>query len=456
MRDRVKIPKISVEQRRTSFEEVAQSLDLAAAQAEAERCLHCKHRPCVAGCPVGVPIPEFLSELKAGNVEQAAKLVLEKNALPAVCGRVCPQESQCEGVCVRGIKGEPIAIGALERFVAEYRSPDTGQTKPTLTGPKVAVIGSGPAGLSAAADLAKAGLQVTLFETLHAAGGVLRYGIPEFRLPKRILEEEIAYIQALGVDIQLDTLVGKTISLDDLRQEGYRAFFIATGAGLPSFLGIPGENYNGVFSANEYLTRVNLMQAYQFPEYDTPVKVGKRVAVLGAGNVAMDAARTALRLGAEEVRIVYRRSRAEMPARAEEIENAEEEGVLFDLLVAPLEIVGKDGWVTGLKLQRMTLGEPGPDGRCRPIPVVGSEYLLEVDTVIVAIGQSPNPVLFSTIPGLQVAAKGNVVVDANGRTNIVDVWAGGDAATGAATVIKAMGAGREAAAAIIRSLNEEA
>lgn len=458
MRDRVSMKKLPLDERRSSFKEVALGLDQEQAIKEAERCLGCKHQPCVKGCPVGVPIPEFIAEVKEGNLARAAELLLAKNALPAVCGRVCPQESQCEGVCVRGIKGEPVAIGALERFVAEHGQTEGGQraANSNLSGIKVGIIGSGPAGLTAASDLARAGLQVTVFETLHAAGGVLRYGIPEFRLPKKVLEKEIASITDLGVEICLDTLVGKTIDLDDLRKEGYKAFFIATGAGLPSFLQIPGENLNGVFSANEYLTRVNLMRAYQFPETDTPVKVGRKVAVFGAGNVAMDAARTALRLGAEEVRILYRRGREEMPARAEEIENAEEEGVIMDLLVSPLEILGTEsGWVQGVRLQKMALGEPGQDGRRKPVPVEDSEYNLEVDTVIVAIGQSPNPILFKSIPELKLGRRGIVEADENGRTNISDIWAGGDAATGAATVIKAMGAGRVAAADIIRTLSRE-
>lgn len=458
MPERVKMPKLSLEERRTTFSEVALGLDASMAQAEAERCLQCKHRPCVKGCPVGVPIPEFIARVKAGNFAEAADLVLSVNALPAVCGRVCPQETQCEGACVRGIKGEPVAIGALERFVADYRRKETSGPTPVpgLTGVKVAVIGSGPAGLTAAADLAKAGLKVTVFETLHAAGGVLRYGIPEFRLPKRVLEGEIQAIQELGVEIQLDTLVGKTVDLTDLRREGYRAFFIATGAGLPRFLDIPGENLNGVYSANEFLTRVNLMGAYRFPETDTPVRAGNKVAVLGAGNVAMDAARTALRLGAKSVQIIYRRGREEMPARLEEIENAEEEGVRFELLASPVEILGDErGWVRGLVVQEMTLGEPGPDGRRKPVPVEGSQKTLEVDTVIVAIGQSPNPILVQSIPGLELGARGTVKVDENGRTGLADVWAGGDAATGAATVIEAMGAGRRAAADIIKTLAEE-
>lgn len=458
MSQRVKTPKIPLDRRRTTFQEVAQTITPEEARQEAERCLQCKNPPCVKGCPVGVPIPEFIAQVARGDFGKAAETILAKNALPAVCGRVCPQESQCEGVCIRGVKAEPLAIGMLERFVAQFAPEQSGPGEPVpeLRGKKVAVIGSGPAGLTAAADLAKAGMQVTVFESLHAAGGVLRYGIPEFRLPKAILEAEIEAIKALGVEIKLNTLVGKTVTLDDLRAQGYQAFFIASGAGLPSFLEIPGENLNGVYSANEFLTRVNLMRAYESKVSGTPVRVGKRVAVFGAGNVAMDAARTALRLGAEDVRIVYRRSRAEMPARLEEIENAEEEGVKFELLVSPVEFVGDErGWVKAVVLQKMELTEPGPDGRRRPVPIEGSEYTLPIDTAIIAIGQSPNPILFQSIPELQLGPKGNVVVDAEGRTNIPDVWTGGDAATGAATVIQAMGAGRTAARSIINYLSTE-
>ncbi|MGE5577262.1 MAG: NADPH-dependent glutamate synthase [Syntrophothermus sp.] len=460
MRERVEMPKQNPAVRRRNFNEVALGYQAEQAVEEAKRCLQCKNQPCVAGCPVSVPIPEFIKLIGEGKFAEAAQKIKEKNALPAICGRVCPQESQCEGVCTLGKKGKPVAIGSLERFAADWEretakggrqaatnviTPEPGKKRI-----KVAVVGSGPAGLTAAADLAKMGYQVTMFESLHATGGVLRYGIPEFRLPKGILEQEVAYVRSLGVEIQTNVIIGQTIDVEELRAEGYEAIFVGTGAGLPYFLGIPGENLNGVYSANEFLTRVNLMKAYLFPEYDTPIQVGKRVAVVGAGNVAMDSARTALRLGAEEVSIVYRRSRDEMPARHEEIENAEEEGVQLCLLTNPIRLLGNDkGLVEGMEVIRMELGEPDASGRRRPVPVAGSETVLPVDTVVVAIGQGPNPLLVKRTPGLVTNKHGNIQAnEENGQTSLPYVFAGGDIVTGAATVIKAMGAGKTAAKGI--------
>lgn len=457
---RHKMPKQDPAVRRHNFDEVALGYTLEQARAEAERCLRCKKPRCVEGCPVEIDIPGFISELAKGDPAAALTKIMEKNSLPAICGRVCPQESQCEAECILGKKGEPVAIGALERFCADWgRETDAkAAVKPAAqVKGKVAVIGSGPAGLTAAADLALLGYKATLFESLHAPGGVLRYGIPEFRLPKSIVEYEVGNLTKLGVEIKTNYLIGQTLTIPELFGEGYEAIFIGTGAGLPYFLDIPGENLNGVYSANEFLTRVNLMKAYRFPEYDTPIRIGRKVAVIGGGNVAMDAARTALRLGAEESIIVYRRSRAEMPARLEEIENAEEEGIIFKLLTNPVRIQGEDeGNVSALVCQQMELGEPDASGRRRPVPVPDSEFALPVDTVVVAIGQGPNPILLRGTEGLALNKKGYIEVDPETlMTSIPGVFAGGDIVTGAATVIAAMGAGKRAARAIDRYLTEK-
>lgn len=455
------MPKQDPKERIKNFSEVALGYTPELAVTEAKRCISCPRRPCVSGCPVNVDIPDFIRLIAEGKFIEAAKKIKEKNSLPAICGRVCPQETQCEAVCTLGKRGMPVAIGALERFAADMERSsksasqsaavsDCNTAPGSRTGRRVAVVGSGPAGLTCAADLAKLGYSVVIFESLHATGGVLRYGIPEFRLPKSIVDEEVAYIKSLGVEIRTNTLVGQTVTIDDLFAEGFEAIFLGTGAGLPHFLGIPGENLNGVYSANEYLTRSNLMKAYLFPEYDTPIKQGERVAVVGAGNVAMDSARTALRLGAREVTIVYRRSRAEMPARREEIENAEEEGVKFQLLTNPVRVIGDEkGWVTGLECVRMELGEPDESGRRRPVPVPGSEFVIPVDTMISAIGTDPNPLLIKRTPGLATGRHGNIIInEETGETSIPGVFAGGDIVTGAATVIAAMGAGKVAARGI--------
>ena len=446
------MPEQDPKERAKNFNEVALGYSLEVAMREAERCLDCKKPACKQGCPVEVDIPDFIRFIKTGDIDGAINKIKEKNALPAVCGRVCPQESQCESRCVLGKKGEPVGIGRLERFAADYelaKGTQEVQVAPA-TGKKVAVVGSGPAGLTCAADLARLGHKVTIFEALHVAGGVLMYGIPEFRLPKRIVQQEIENLKKLGVEIKTNAVIGKSLTVDELlEEEGYDAVFVGTGAGLPNFMGIPGENLNGVYSANEFLTRTNLMKAYLFPEYDTPIKVGEKVAVLGAGNVAMDAARTALRLGAKEVYIVYRRSRSEMPARIEEIHHAEEEGVQFFLLTNPTKIIGDErGWVKAMECLKYELGEPDESGRRSPVPIPGSEFVLEVDTVVVAIGQSPNPLVPRTTKGLEVGRKGNIIADEMGKTTREGVWAGGDIVTGAATVIKAMGAGKNAAKAI--------
>mgnify|MGYP002399550249 FL=1 len=448
--DRNEMPRRAPEERAKDFKEVALGFDDDQALAEAMRCLNCKIPKCVAGCPVETPIPRFIQAVKDGDLQKAAAIIKEKNSLPAICGRVCPQEVQCEANCILSKKGKSVAIGALERYVADKERADgVSVEKPEVTGEQVAVIGSGPAGLTAAADLALLGYKVTVFEALHELGGVLRYGIPEFRLPKSIVDSEIEYIKSLGVTFQTNVIVGVTVSLEDLKAQGYKAFFIGAGAGLPYFLGIPGENLNGVYSANEFLTRVNLMKAYKFPEVDTPVYVGEKVAVVGAGNVAMDSARTALRLGAKEVHIVYRRSREEIPARAEEVENAEEEGVVFNLLRNPVEILGDEEFrVNGVRCQKMMLGEKDAKGRRAPVPIEGEFEVFDVDMVIVAIGQGPNPLATRSIPGLKTDERGLILVDENQQTSIPGVFAGGDIVTGAATVIKAMGAGKTAARSI--------
>ena len=435
--------------RATNFEEVCLGYNEEEARAEASRCLKCKNPKCVGGCPVSIDIPGFIKEVQEGNYEEAAKVIAKSSALPAVCGRVCPQESQCEGQCIRGIKGEPISIGKLERFVADW-SRENGfvPAAPEKTnGKKVAVIGSGPSGVTCAGDLAKMGYEVTIFEALHEPGGVLTYGIPEFRLPKEgVVQPEIDNVRKLGVKIETDVIIGKSVTIDELLdEEGFQAVFIGSGAGLPMFMGIPGENANGVFSANEYLTRSNLMKAFR-DDYDTPIVAGKKVAVVGGGNVAMDAARTALRLGAD-VHIVYRRSEAELPARAEEVHHAKEEGIIFNLLTNPVEILTDDnGWVKGMKCIRMELGEPDASGRRRPVAIEGSEFVIEVDTVIMSLGTSPNPLISATTKGLETNRRKCIVAEeSNGRTTKEGVYAGGDAVTGAATVILAMEAGRAGA-----------
>ena len=451
---RPEMPKQDPVVRSANFDEVALGLAEETAMLEAQRCIQCKNKPCVAGCPVEVPIPEFLALSAQGKFTEASLKIKEKNSLPAVCGRVCPQESQCEQVCTLAKKFKPVAIGMMERFVSDYeRANSSAETKRrTRDGAKkVAVVGSGPSGLTCAADLALMGYNVDIYESLHETGGVLRYGIPEFRLPKDIVDKEVQYVRELGVRIITNAVIGMSLTLEELLStEGYSAVFIGTGAGLPYFLGIPGENLNGVYSANEFLTRVNLMKAYKFPCYGTPVKIGEKVAVVGAGNVAMDSARTALRLGAKEVSIVYRRSRQEMPARIEEIENAEEEGVKLNLLTNPLEIVGDaNGAVMKMICQKMELGEPDASGRRRPVPVAGSEFDVEAQTVVVAIGQGPNPVLTRNTKGLELNKYGNIVSrDEYGQTSMPGVFAGGDIVTGAATVIAAMGAGKLAAKGI--------
>jgi len=441
-------PKVRVK----NFEEVCLGYTKEEAMEEASRCLNCKNPMCVTQCPVTIEIPEFIQHVKNGEFEEAAKVIARQSSLPAVCGRVCPQETQCEGKCVLGIKGEPVAIGKLERFVADWareNNIDLSETEPKK-GKKVAVIGSGPAGLTCAGDLAKMGYDVTIFEALHEPGGVLVYGIPEFRLPKdTVVKHEIDNVRKLGVKIETNVIVGKTITIDELlEKEGFDAVFIGSGAGLPKFMGIPGENSNGVFSANEFLTRTNLMKAFR-EDYDTPIKIGKKVAVVGGGNVAMDAARTALRLGAE-VHIVYRRSESELPARVEEVHHAKEEGVIFDLLTNPVEILSDEkGWVKGMKCVKMELGEPDASGRRKPVEVKGSEFIMDVDTVIMSLGTSPNPLIASTTKGLKINNRKCIIAqEETGLTTRERVYAGGDAVTGAATVILAMGAGKKAAKAI--------
>jgi glutamate synthase (NADPH/NADH) small chain len=440
------------------FGEVNEGYGIAHAQFEAERCLRCQDAVCIEGCPVRVPIPEFIHEVAKGDMRKAAEILRSSNPLPAVCGRVCPQEVQCEEQCSVGIRFKPVAIGYLERFVADWEmeQDDIDITANLDRSEKVAVIGSGPAGLVCAGELARLGYPVTIFEALHAPGGVLRYGIPEFRLPKNVLDWEIEQLKKLGVKIECNIIIGKTLTMDQLMGEmGFKAVFIGTGAGLPSFMGIPGENLNGVYSANEFLTRVNLMQANDFPNADTPVMVGKRVAVIGAGNTAMDTVRVALRVGAEHGLVVYRRSVQEMTARVEEHEHAIQEGVEFHWLTNPVEILGdEDGWVTGLRCVRMELGEPDASGRARPIPIEGSEFVIPVDNVVLSIGNKPNPLLLQTTKGLEANKWGCLVVhDGSSETSREHVFAGGDAVTGAATVILAAGAGKDAAAEIHRDLN---
>ena len=444
--------------RATNFEEVCLGYNMEEAQEEASRCIKCKNPQCQKGCPVSIDIPAFIQEVEDGNIEEAAKVIGKSSALPAVCGRVCPQESQCEGKCIRGIKGEPISIGKLERFVADWsRQNNLDPEKPEQkNGKKVAVIGSGPSGLTCAGDLAKLGYEVTIFEALHEPGGVLVYGIPEFRLPKEtVVKTEIDNVKKLGVKIETNVVIGQSTKIDELlTQEGFDAVFIGSGAGLPRFMGIPGENANGVFSANEYLTRSNLMKAFQ-EDYDTPIVAGKKVAVVGGGNVAMDAARTAIRLGAE-VYIVYRRSEEELPARVEEVHHAKEEGVIFELLTNPVEIFeDEEGWVKGMKCIRMELGEPDASGRRRPVEVPGSEFDLEVDTVIMSLGTSPNPLISSTTVGLETNKWQCIIADESGKTTKEGVYAGGDAVTGAATVILAMEAGKAAANGIHEFLSNK-
>lgn len=455
---KVKMPEQEPDIRNKNFKEVALGYDEKMAIEEAQRCLNCKHKPCVSGCPVNVKIPEFIQLVAEGKFEEAYNKIRETNSLPAVCGRVCPQESQCEMVCVRAKKGESVGIGRLERFVADWymQNVKASVNKPEGNGIKVAVVGSGPAGLTCAGDLAKMGYEVTIFEAFHVPGGVLMYGIPEFRLPKALVQQEIQTVKDLGVDIQTNMVIGRVLSVEDLKEEGYKAVFIGSGAGLPSFMGIPGENYNGVYSANEFLTRINLMGAYKFPSTDTPVFVGKNVAVVGGGNVAMDAARSAKRLGAENVYIIYRRSEAEMPARLEEVHHAKEEGIIFKVLTNPKQILGtEDGWVKGMECVEMELGEPDKSGRRRPVEKKGSEHIVDLETVIIAIGQSPNPLISSTTPGLDIQSWGGIIVEEEtGATSKSGVYAGGDAVTGAATVILAMGAGKKAAEAIDRYIRQ--
>lgn len=444
------MPVQNPEVRNKNFGEVALGYTREQAIDEAKRCLNCKNKPCVNGCPVQIDIPAFIAQVAEGNFEEAYKIITKSSSLPAVCGRVCPQETQCEAKCIRGIKGEPVAIGRLERFVADWHNaqPETPVEKPVSNGHKVAVIGSGPSGLACAGDLAKKGYDVTVFEALHVAGGVLSYGIPEFRLPKSIVQKEIDGLKALGVKIETNTVVGKTISVDELiNDEGFESVFIGSGAGLPRFMNIKGENLNGVYSANEFLTRINLMKAYK-PDSSTPVQAGKTAVVVGGGNVAMDAARCAKRMGAD-VYIVYRRTEKELPARAEEIEHAKEEGIIFKFLTNPVEIKSDEkGWVKSIVCQQMELSEPDESGRAKPVPIPDAFIEIEADSVIMSIGTSPNPLIKSTTEGLETQKWGGIIADENGLTSKEGVYAGGDAVTGAATVILAMGAGKTAAAAM--------
>ncbi|WP_281678103.1 NADPH-dependent glutamate synthase [Eggerthia catenaformis] len=454
---KVAMPEQDPNVRNKNFEEVALGYTPEMAMEEASRCLNCKRPFCVEGCPVNVPIPRFIQEVAKGNFEKAYDIITEENALPAICGRVCPQESQCEGKCIRGrAKGaEPVGIGRLERFVADYHREHGEHKVPEIkkNGKKVAVVGSGPSGITCAGELAKKGYDVHVFEALHKTGGVLSYGIPEFRLPKALVQSEIDTVAQLGVDFETNVVVGRTITVDELEEQGYDAVFVGSGAGLPRFQGIPGENLNGVYSANEFLTRVNLMKGYMFPDRPTPVKISKTVCVVGAGNVAMDAARTAKRLGAENVYIVYRRSEEEAPARKEEIHHAKEEGIIFKFLTNPIEVKGENGWVKSLVCQEMELGEPDESGRRKPIPIEGATLEIETGTFIIAIGQSPNPLIRQTTPGLDTQKWGGIIVnEETNETTRENVYAGGDAVTGAATVILAMGAGKKAAQSIDEKL----
>lgn len=436
--------------RRNNFDEVALGYTKEMAMEEAQRCLHCPTKPCISGCPVAVNIPDFIEEVKNGEFEKAYQIIRQTSSLPAVCGRVCPQETQCESKCVRGVKGEAVAIGRLERFVADWHREHVKDeaVKPASNGHKVAVVGAGPAGLTCAGDLAKLGYQVSVFEALHVAGGVLMYGIPEFRLPKAIVQNEIDGLKQMGVDIETNMVIGRSESVDDLFEAGYESVFIGSGAGLPNFMNMPGENLKGVYSANEFLTRCNLMKAYK-EDVDTPIQHPKRAVIVGGGNVAMDAARCAKRLGVEEVTIVYRRSMEELPARREEVEHAQEEGIIFRLLTNPVRVLGdENGWVKGMECVSMELGEPDESGRRRPVEIKDSNFVLDVDCMIMAIGTSPNPLIRSTTEGLETNRKGCLIADDNGATTREGVFAGGDAVTGAATVILAMGAGKTAAKAM--------
>lgn len=451
------MPEQQPDVRNKNFSEVSLGYTKEQAIEEATRCLNCRHKPCTTGCPVGVPIPEFIQEVSQGNFEKAYEIITQENALPAICGRVCPQENQCEGKCVRAIKGESVGIGRLERFVADYHMDQGVQKEVNIkkNGKKAAIIGSGPAGISCAGELAKRGYDVTVFEALHKVGGVLVYGIPEFRLPKALVQQEVDNVKQLGVKFETNVVVGRSITIDELQAQGYEGIFVGSGAGLPRFQNIPGENLNGVYAANEFLTRVNLMKGYEFPEHPTPVKITDTVCVIGAGNVSMDAARTAKRLGAKDVYIVYRRGEQEIPARAEEVHHAKEEGIIFKLLTNPTQINGEDGWVKSMDCVEMELGEPDASGRRRPVVKADSDFTIETGTVIVSIGQSPNPLIRQTTPGLETQSWGGIIVDEDSmKTSKDGVWAGGDVVTGAATVILAMGAGKTAAKAIDEALNK--
>ena len=455
----VDMPKQTPEERKSNFKEVAYGYTPEMAKEEAERCLQCKNPRCINGCPVSVDIPEFIQLIKDGKFIEAAYKLKETNALPAVCGRVCPQENQCQKFCIVGIRGSPVEVGRLERFAADWELNHSGETAEAdeAKGSKVAVIGAGPAGLTVAAEIQKEGHEVHMFESLHEAGGVLMYGIPQFRLPKEVVQQEVDYVKSLGVQLHLDTTIGRTHTIEELRDQGFEAFFIGSGAGLPRMMNLEGENLGGVYSANEFLIRTNLMKAYDFPKYRTPITVGKRVAVIGGGNVAMDSARCALRLGAEDVFIIYRRSREELPARHEEAENADEEGVHFQLLTNPVRFLGNDRQlVSGVECLRMELGEADESGRRRPVPIEGSEFVIPIDTVVIAIGQSPNPLIQQTTAGLETTRWGTIVADEETmKTSLEGIYAGGDVVSGAATVISAMGAGKKAAAAILEYLDKK-